>query len=69
MIQFLHTSLSEIVRLCNILANEEYTSLLKLKTTLERKIGILEKENRTKVDEDKTGIFNSLKDYINLFDI
>ena len=50
-------------------ADEEYTSLLKLKNTLERKLGILEKENRTQVDEDKTGKFNSPKDYINLFTI
>ena len=53
----------------NISADEEYTSLLKLKNTLERKLGILEKENRTQVDEDKTGKFNSPKDYINLFTI
>ena len=53
----------------NISADEEYTSLLKLKNTLERKLGILEKENRTQVDEDKTGKFNSSKDYINLFTI
>ena len=53
----------------NILPDEEYTSLLKLKNTIERKLGILEKENRTQVDEDKTGKFNSPKDYIKLFTI
>ena len=53
----------------NISADEEYTSLLKLKNTIERKLGILEKENRTQVDEDKTGKFNSPKDYIKLFTI